>query len=263
MSSAKNVAFTLFITAASLCLPSTAHATHPDWEGEKGIEFQLVLGGGAFTESRDRAFTQVSEDGTRAAFTGGFNARLTAGYRLVPYLSAGVSAGLQTLAATGQYSPAEAVFGPSDSLIAWNVGVWARFYPLSLFDRTQRENPRVFFRDWADRRRLEPWVSVGLDFASGIQRTREYSDSQSRSQWTTTYIGVPLSVGFDYRLTTQLALGLAAGATPMAAASTSRTLQRHDSHTNITTRASVSYPTQSDSNAQLWIGASLRYTLTF
>ncbi|MEZ4409736.1 MAG: hypothetical protein R3A52_25175 [Polyangiales bacterium] len=251
------------VAAGVACVPATAGATHPDWEGEKGIEFQLVLGGGAFAQSSDAVFVMPMEDGSRAAFTGGFAARMTAGYRFVPYLSAGVGAGVQTLTATGQFSAQEAAFGASDSLVSWNVGLWVRFYPLSLLDRERRTNPRVFFQSSGDRRRMEPWFAVGVDFTSGIQRTREYTEPQNRSQWTTTFIGAPVSAGFDYRLTPQLAVGLAAGVTPMAGADTSRTLQVYDARTNILTRSTVSYAPESGGNLQLWVGAAVRYTLTF
>lgn len=251
------------VAAGALSAPATAGATHPDWEGEKGIEFQLVLGGGAYAESSDSVFVMPSEDGSRGAFTGGFAARMAAGYRFVPYLSAGVGAGVQTLSATGQFSAQEAAFGASDSLVSWSVGLWLRFYPMSLLDPARRSNPRVFFQGSGDRRRLEPWFAVGVDFTSGVQRTREYTDPQNRSQWTTTFIGAPVSAGFDYRLTTQLAVGVAAGATPMVGADTSRTLQLYDARTNILSRSTVSYAPDAGGNLHLWVGASVRYTLTF
>lgn len=250
-----------------LAAPSAASATHLDHEGERGIEAHLSLGYGSFTTASDRVFFlpgEIPPTGPLDAFTGGLDVRFGAGYRMLPYLSAGVTAGVQFLGSAGQYSATEAGFGASDSLVSYSVGIYGRLYLGSLLNGA-RENPRVFFQGAGDRRRFDPFVSLGLDFARGIQRSRSYSEPQNLTSWNTSYIGIPLVIGVEYRVLTRFAVGINLGATTLVAASTTKLSQNHIVRpgVDVIERTSTEYTPDSPVNFNLWFGLSARYTLTF
>ena len=245
---------------------SSAWATHPDHEGERGIEAHVALGYGTLTGASDRVFLSPGEvvGGALDAFSGSFTARVGAGYRFLPYLSAGVVAGVQLLGAADQYSPSEARLGARDAFVGYTVGVYGRLYVASLFNGARTE-PRVFFRGATDPRRFDPFVSLGVEFVQGIQRSRSYTEPQNLTSWTTTYVGIPVVLGGEYRVTTQLALGLDLGLTPLVGGSTTKLSQSRDLRPGIdeTTRASISYTPDASANFSFWLGLSARYTLTF
>lgn len=252
--------------AAVLGGASSAWATHPDYEGERGVEAHIAMGYGLFTSASDRVFLTGGEVSTGAldAFSGGFSARFGAGYRMLPYLSAGITAGVQYLGAADQYSPSEARLGASDSFIGYNVGVYARLYVGSLLNGA-RTSPRVFFRGATDTRRFDPFVSLGMEFVQGIQRSRSYTEPQNLTSWTTTYIGIPIVLGAEYRVLTQFAVGINLGFTPLVAARTNRLSQTRDLRPGIDeiTRTSTDYTPDASANFNLWLGLTARYTLTF
>jgi hypothetical protein len=252
--------------AAVLGGSTSAWATHPDYEGERGIEVHLAAGYGLFTTASDRAFLAPGEVGSGAldAFYGGFNARLGAGYRLLPFVSVGVTAGVQFLGAARQYTPTEATLGATDSFIGYTVGFYGRLYVGSLLNGA-RNDPRVFFNGPGDRRRFDPFVSLGIEFVQGIQRSRSYTEPQNLTSWTTSYVGLPLVFGAEYRLTTQFALGLNLGVTPLVGGRTARLSQTRELRPGIdeTSRTSTQYTPDASSNVNLWLGLTARYTLTF
>jgi hypothetical protein len=252
--------------AAVVGSASSAWATHPDYEGERGIEAHVAVGYGLFTSASDRVFLSPGEVSTGAldAFSGGFNARIGAGYRMLPYLSAGITAGVQYLGAADQYSPSEGRLGARDSFIGYTVGVYGRLYLGSLLNGA-RTDPRVFFRSASDPRRFDPFVSLGMEFVQGIQRSRSYTEPQNLTSWTTTYIGIPIVLGAEYRLLTQFAVGVNLGITPLVAASTNRLSQTRELRPGIDeiTRTSTEYTPDASANLNLWLGLTARYTFTF
>lgn len=252
--------------AAVVSGASSAWATHPDYEGERGIEAHIALGYGLFTSASDRVFLPPGEvtAGALDAFSGGFNARVGAGYRMLPYLSAGLTAGVQFLGAADQYSASEARLGAADSFVGYTVGLYTRLYVGSLLNGA-RTQPRVFFHGAGDRRRFDPFVSLGVEFVQGIQRSRSYTEPQNLASWTTSYVGIPIVLGAEYRATTQLAVGLNLGFTPLVGASTTKLRQTRDLRPGIDeiTRASTEYTPDASGNFNLWLGLTARYTLTF
>jgi hypothetical protein len=245
---------------------SSAWATHPDYEGERGIEAHVALGYGTLLGTSDRVFLSPGEvtSGALDAFSGSFNARVGAGYRFLPYLSAGLSAGVQLLGAADQYSPSEARLGAHDAFVGYTVGLYGRLYLGSLLNGA-RHDPRVFFTSATDRRRFDPFVSLGVEFVQGIQRSRSYAEPQNLTSWTTTYVGIPIVLGGEYRLTTRFAVGLNLGLTPLVAGSTTKLSQTRDLRPGIDEimRASTSYTPDASGNFNLWLGLTARYTLTF
>ncbi len=270
MRNTKRIACACALLATTL-EATTAWATHPDYEGERGIELQFMPGiGGAFThhegvflptEELPRPEDREPTDsfGASAGFA------LSAGYRFTPYLSAGVTGSYQLLSESNLYPAAEAGLGPVDTIRSFQVGAYARVYPMAFFNGS-RTNARVFFDTWTDRRRFEPWLSLGVSFAQ-YSRARDYADVSyvgSYTNWTTRYIGIPVGIGVDYRLIPSLAVGLAFNVTPLAGGGTSKERSIHESRPGIdmTTNSSASYAPGADSNTSFFLGLSVRYTLT-
>jgi hypothetical protein len=264
------------IVSACLLLASTfgarvAHATHPDYEGERGLELQLMAGVGGATTHHEGVFLPTQElprpedreptDSFGAS--GGF--ALSAGYRFTPFLSAGLTGSYQLLSEANLYPNAEAGLGPVDTIRSFQVGAYARVYPMTFFSGA-RANPRVFFDTWTDRRRFDPWLSLGVSFAQ-FSRSRDYTDVSflgSYTHWTTSYLGVPIGVGVDYRLIPALAVGLTFSVTPLVAGGTSKVRSIHESRPGVdqTTTTEASYAPGADSNASYFVGLGVRYTFT-
>ncbi len=247
---------------------TVAMATHPDYEGERGIELQLAAGlGGSFTHD-DSVFLPSQElprpedNAPPDAFGASAGFSLTAGYRITPYLSMGVSGTYQLLSAAEPNS--EANFGGRDTIRSFQVGAYARVYPMSFFNGS-RTNPRVFFDTWTDRRRFEPWLSLGVSFAQ-YSRSREYNEVSylgSYTNWTTSYIGVPIGIGVDYRLIPSLAVGLSFNVTPLAGGGTSKERSIHETRPGVdqTTNTTASYAPGADGMTSFFVGLGVRYTI--
>lgn len=252
--------------AAACAAPSLALAMPPDWDGERGFEFDLMLGYGAYGTGTDRVFLTPSEvTGGMAldAFSGSFSAQLAVGYRFSGYISAGLSAGFQALSPTGQYTQLEMNLGAHDALTAYRFGAYGRFYLLR-FLRRDVEARRVSLDRLSDPRRFDPWISLGFDFVSGIQRNRGYTDPQNSTAWTASYFGVPITVGADLRLTSAFAIGLRFGFSPLFSASTTKTRQIHNAGSvDTVVRETTEYTPDAASNVQFIAGVSARYTLSF
>ncbi len=259
------VSLSLFAVLASYA--PAALATHPDHEGERGFELHVSLGYDGFAAATDRVFlpstAYFSTGNALDAFSGGFGARVGVGYRMLPYLSAGLVAGVQVLGAAGQYTPSEAALGARDSFVGYNVGAYARFY-VGSFVNGARTNPRVFFNGWGDRRRFDPYVSLGLAF-QGLQRSRADTDAQSLTAWTTTYVALPIVVGAEYRVLEALAVGIDVGVTPLFAGQTTQVSQLHvlSPGMDYINHASTDATPAAAANACVWLGVSARYTLGF
>ncbi len=255
----------VFFSCVSL-LPSTALATHPDNEGERGIELQVGFGIAGWGTTDDSISFMPSElsTGTLGAVTGpGLALRGAVGYRFNPWLSAGVSFGWQSVGSAGQYTVSEAALGARDGYSSWQMGVYARFYPLAYTQRWY-EHPRVFFTGPTDLRRLDPWVSLGVDYISAFNRTRTYSDPSNLSTWNTTYVGIPIGFGLDYRLVQAFAIGIALTLTPMFSGSTDATHQDHVFRPgyDVVSTTTTSYTPASSTNFETFFGLTARYTFT-
>jgi hypothetical protein len=260
------------LCAATVALAGrAAHATHPDYEGERGLELSLLAGlGGAFTHGEgvflpttDLPRSEFSEPFD--SFGPGFAGDLAAGWRFAPFVSAGLRGGYQTLTTANVFTSSEAAFGPVDSIRAFHVGAYGRVYPMAFFNGS-RHNPRVFFDSWSDRRRFEPWLSVGVEYMQ-FQRARTYEDvtaQGSSATWTTHYLGIPVGVGVEYRLFQPLAVGLGFTVTPLVAGSTDegKVTRRVTPGTDITQTGARSYTPAADANAAFSVTLNVRYTLT-
>ncbi|MBL8603821.1 MAG: hypothetical protein JNK72_17980 [Myxococcales bacterium] len=260
---------TLITLAAAVMLSaSTASATHPDNEGERGLELSLSLGGGGFSNTDERIFYRTQDiapsNPALEAFTGGLAAQAQLGWRFNPVVSAGLQYNYQSLSATGNYSNTEANFGARDTLSSYHFGVYARFYPLALRAAVQH-NRRVFFNGYGDLRRLEPWLSVGVGFAQSISRDRSYTEPQNRTSWVTSGVAVPIGLGAEYRLTQPLAVGVQLSMVPITSASTQKdsTVRVVSSGSDQLLSSSVSYDPVRGGNFQFFFGLSARYTFTF
>jgi hypothetical protein len=247
----------------------TAYATHPDYEGERGLELEIMSGlGGAFTG--DESVFLRPEDLPRPdvrppseSFSSSVGATLAVGWRFAPFVSAGLTGSYQSLAPAHVYPGSEMSFEPEDAIRSWRVGVYGRVYPMAFFNGS-RHNPRVFFDSWGDRRRLEPWVSLGVEFAQ-FTRHRSYDGvgfMDSYATWTTSYVGVPVGVGVEYRLLPRLAVGVNFAITPTFAGNTNLERFIHEVRPGVdqTFTEERSYTPAADSNTLYFVGLGVRYT---
>ncbi|MFO0606059.1 MAG: hypothetical protein U0324_22995 [Polyangiales bacterium] len=260
------------LCAATVALAGrAAHATHPDYEGERGLELSLFGGiGGAFTHdegvflpttSLPRAEFSEPYDSFGPSFAGD----LAAGWRFAPYVSAGLRGGYQALTTANVFTSAEAGLGPTDTIRAFHVGAYGRVYPMAFFNGS-RHNPRVFFDSWGDRRRFEPWLSVGVEYMQ-FHRGRTYGDVRfqgSSASWTTHYLGIPVGVGVEYRLFQPLAVGLGFTVTPLVAggADEDKVIRQITTGSDTTSQSARSYAPAADANAAFSVTLNVRYTLT-
>lgn len=258
----------LAVTLPLILCPTLAHATHPDHEGERGLEAQLMLGAGGYGTHDDTMFLSRREIsnamGVRYdAYRGGFALRALVGWRFNPFIAAHVGVGVDALSSAGQYAPSEAARGASDAFTSFNVSLHARFYWLSLINGA-RTNPRVFFRGWGDVRRMEAWVSLGVELLHRIERTRTYSANTDLIRYVAEYTGVPIGVGYDFRFTPSLSAGVSLAMTPLVGQSMTRT-RRYTTGAGATsaeTTITESYESQDRSNVHWFFGLGIRYTWT-
>jgi hypothetical protein len=262
------MARTTWVFLCVLGAPSLARATHPDHEGERGLELVLSPGVGFFGNSSDEVFLEARQftagNPSLGAFaSAGFTAHGAVGWRLFPFVSAGVHASWQALGATGALSASEQRMGARDAFRTFSVGAHARVYPLSFL--AARRNPRVFFDGLGDLRRVELWASLGVDFVASVRRTRTYdADAQDLAVWTTSYVGVPVGFGADYRVTQALAFGMQLQVTSLVGAGTVSVLDDHIQMggVNETITTTTEYAPAAGGNTQVFLGLSARYTWT-
>gem|GEM_PF-1472597 len=265
--------------AAVLCATAlgtaggSAQATHPDYEGERGLELTLLPGvGGAFTH--DESVFLPSERLPRPENSAPFDSfgasagvDLAVGWRFAPYVSAGVRGGYQALTTANVFTSSEAVFQPVDAIRAFHIGVYGRVYPMSFFNGS-RHNPRVFFDSLTDRRRFEPWLSLGVELTQ-YSRHRTYEDVSAMSSyrnWTTRYVGIPIGVGVEYRILQPLAVGLSFTVTPLVAGSATEegVVRRIAPGVDKTTPVGpTTYDPAATSNVSFLAAINVRYTFTF
>jgi hypothetical protein len=122
--------------------------------------------------------------GTAAPYGGGFIGDVYAGYRFLPILSAGLTAGLRSSSAS---APSDGTTDLTRS--AWRAGFYARAY-LPLIPS------------------LDPWVSIGIGYMGDSQTyQRPLGGVNATYKLTHNGIEVPLGVGVDYNLLPLLAVG--------------------------------------------------------
>jgi hypothetical protein len=245
--------------AIATLAPSLAHALPPDFDGERGIEAGLSFGYGLYTSTSERLYQTPNEAvvaGTprSAIASGGADLRFHIGYRFMPLLSAGIYGELQWI------GPAQST-GFITTAFSGGTGVYARFYPAPLFNGTL-ESRRVRFDGLMARRRLDPFVSLGVEVYHSITREsvveampQFYADFNRRS------VGIPLVVGAEVRLIPALAMGIQIGWTPLIGGTIDKTDHLSDGRGNVVTN-STQYQSVDVFNSQFWVGLSARYTLT-
>jgi hypothetical protein len=249
----------------------SAHATHPDYEGEKGLELSLLPGfGGAFTHDEGvflpaERLPRPESGAPFDSFGASVGGDLAVGWRFAPFVSAGLRGGYQSLTTANVFASSQAAYMPQDSIGSFHVGVYGRVYPMSFFNGSQH-NPRVFFDSATDRRRFEPWLSLGVEFAQ-YRRHRTYNDvtvMDSYSTWTTSYVGIPIGVGMEYRILQPLAVGLSFTVTPLVGGGTSEVLYNRTitPGSDTTMQVERSYDPAAASNVAFSAALNVRYTFT-
>lgn len=257
----------LIVVGALSLAPARAWATHPDHEGERGLEAQLTLGGGTFSEHDDRVFLspmQLQLNRERYdVFRGGPGFRALVGWRFNPYVAVHFGFGYTGLSSAESYAPSERSAGAQDGFSNWSVSLHARFYWLSLINGA-RTNPRVFFRGWGDVRRMESWVSLGVELLNKITRERTYANPDTVLRWTAEYTGVPIGMGFDYRFTPSLSAGVSLSLTPLMGQSMTYYARQRTvtASTDRVTETTTQYDASERSNFQWFLGIGARYTWT-
>jgi hypothetical protein len=122
--------------------------------------------------------------GVASPYGGGFVGDAYAGYRFLPILSAGLTAGIRSSSAT---APSDGTTGLTRS--AWRAGVYARAY-LPLIPG------------------FDPWASIGIGYMGDNQTyQRPVMGLIGTYKLTHNGIEVPLGVGLDYNLLPLLAVG--------------------------------------------------------
>jgi hypothetical protein len=265
--------YAMVLCVATLAFsPADAHATHPDHEGERGLELSLLAGVGGALTHHEGVFLPASQL-PRSEFSEPFDSfgpsfagDLAVGWRFAPFVSAGLRGGYQALSTANVFTASEAANGPVDAIGAFHVGAYGRLYPMAFFNGS-RHNPRVFFASFTDRRRFDPWVSLGMEYAQ-FRRARTYEDVSaqgSRATWTTHHLGLPIGLGVEYRLTQPLAVGLGFSITPLFVLGTSedKIIRRLTPGSDTTETSNRSYDPATGNNASFTVTLNVRYTFTF
>ena len=242
------------VTAAS-----SAWAIRPDLDGERGIEAQIALGVGGFSNGTQRIFIENGRAGVSAQPTvvgAGFNFRAAVGYRIMPAFSVGASFSISPLAA---YPLANAPDRYNYSASTLSAGVYGRLYPLALVASIPR-TARVEFSSWGDLRRLDPYVSLGAEFQSLTYAQTDRMASQVGATLSRASISVPVGLGFEYRLFQPLAVGLSSTLAPSFGSWTN--VRASSVMGGNIVSAESNYQSEDPVNLAWSVGLSVRYTLT-
>lgn len=248
------------IAVCALVRASSAWALRPDFDGERGIEAQVQLGVGGFSNGTKRILTEPGSTGASAPPTvvgAGFNVRASVGYRIIPALSVGASFSISPLAAYPLASTMERYDYDALTLAA---GAYGRLYVLALTSSIPR-TARVEFASWLDPRRFDPYVSLGVEYQSLTYTQTLSSARQIGATFTRTSISVPVGLGFEYRVLQPLAVGLGAVLSPTFGAWLDRTVTATVSGNIVTNKNS--WVGEDPVNLAWSVGLTARYTLTF
>lgn len=239
-----------------LIVPCTARAVAPDFEGERGLEGGASFGYGTYANTTQRLFwrpVDASTPNPPAALWGGANLRVHAGYRVVPYLSVGAFGELQWIGT--------APLGAAPTVgLSGGGGLYVRFYPAALINQTL-EVRRVRFGSLLDRRRFDPFVSLGVEYHA-LGRTQNPDSTTSTATWTRTAVGLPLAAGLEFRPVPALAVGVQLGASLLFGGDIDETARGHDASGNPVV-SNTHYVSVDALNAAFFAALSARYTFTF
>jgi hypothetical protein len=200
---------------ATISVAPDALAIRPDLDGERGIEAQVGFGVAGVANSHPRFLSMVGPGAPGPSATSllgpGFNFRAALGYRFAPMLSAGLSFSIAPLGAYELPNASTSTYQYGAS--TFSVGAYARLYYLALVSSIPR-TARVEFLSWGDLRRLDPWVSLGVEYQSISYTQTNRAMPAIGAAFSRGAIAVPVGIGFEYRLIPMLAVGLATHLSP-------------------------------------------------
>lgn len=204
---------------------NNAHAIRPDFDGERGIEAQLNFGIAGYSNTTQRLFADA--DRTGPSFTGNRNLlgpgpyfRGALGYRILPMLSVGATFSFHSIGA-GLLELTPVTFRANASALA--AGVYARLYLMPFFPSASR-TPRVEFAGFGDLRRLDAWVSLGIEaYQRLVHRQTDSTEMSIFDESARSSVGIPVGLGADYRVLPMLAFGLNTQLTTVIGAPVTRT----------------------------------------
>ena len=172
-------------------------------------------------------------NGDASPYGGGFVGELSAGYRFLPFLSAGVAGGIRSASASTVDD------GTTDlKRSAFTVGPYVRAY---------------FFMVPV----VEPWISIGVAYMSDEQTYK-----RANVDWSLQHHGVavPITVGVDYPIIDMLAIGPSFQYTTVAQAGGCLKGSAGGTSVSECTDAKIKIP--KTDNYSVWsIGLNLRLTL--
>lgn len=244
--------------AVAVCAgASPALAIRPDFDGEQGIEAHITGGYGSLVSTSERVFQSRSDAvGTPPnALSGSYNLRFGLGYRFTPIISAGLLFQLQGVD-TAPFVTATGSDPTSGG--AWSLGAYARLYFMPLITGSLSVR-RVNLAGPGDTRRFDPWASLGVEYFALARSTQRPGTSDSAS-WSMRSLSFPITAGFDYRVITELAVGLSVGIAPMATLGMDKT-ENFLQAGNPTTRTTA-IDVATGGNALWFVGVDVRYTLS-
>jgi hypothetical protein len=251
--------------AALVLVAQSAHALRPDYDGERGIEVWITPGAGSLFNTGSQQFLSATDPAfghaTNNALSGGMNLTFGAGYRVSPALSVGLHGQWHGYGADPHVSTGGVTY-PSTAG-GFSAGVYGRLYLMALLRETPA-TPNVVFNGWGDSRRLDPWVSLGIDYHSVTRRQSNPMRPRTYVEWERGDIGVPITVGMDYRVVAPLAVGLSAGVTPLFGGWITRSdhfLQNGTSGNDVV--EVTDYQSGVGVNAAWQLGLNVRYTLSW
>ena len=230
----------LAVFAASLVPSLVGSASAKD----KGFEIMLRPAYGSagskspITKEAGSAFDPRTDpgkvfNGDASPYGGGFVGELSAGYRFLPFLSAGVAAGIRSSSASSVDD------GTSDlKRSAFTAGPYVRAY---------------FFMVPV----VEPWISIGVAYMSDEQTYK-----RSAIDWSLQHHGVavPITIGVDYPVIDMLSIGPSFQYTTVAQAGGCLKGSAGGTSVSECTDAKVKIP--KTDNYSVWsIGLNLRLTL--
>lgn len=166
--------------------PRTESGLHP----RTGVEVSVVTGAGGHINDSSTAFRDVPQAQDHL-FWPGFGVQMWTGYRFLPWLSMGGHFAFQNN--PSRDLPPGTTAGVANSVSA---GVYARVYVGSAIG-------------W---RRIDPWISVGVNPFSTLWADHQTPIGGTRARIAA--VGIPVSVGLDYNFTPWLAAGLTFQASP-------------------------------------------------
>lgn len=259
----RTLLFTATVLAAATVLSASerAWAIRPDLDGERGIEAQLAFGVAGFANTHQRVISPESMPAGPSApsiLGPGFNFRASVGYRFIPAFSAGATFTISPLGASALQG-APNMYNYSASTYA--VGAYGRLYflaPVGSIPRTAR----VEFSSWGDLRRLDPWISLGVEYQSFTYAQVNSGDARLSATFTRGAVSIPFGLGFEFRLLPMLAVGAGAHFGTVVGASTSKVTSSVNRVTSALEEVREGYSAADPVNLFWSAGLTARYTLT-